>query len=239
MAVEVHTESRGTTSRTRRNQETQSIEEAIAKSDAAFTADYLPSLSPDWKHPTSEIVYTLHLIGAAALQDAHARACFDLIDETSGADYRGSSLGWHPSAKMKEMRSPELRYILVLRDDQVCGFMSMMPTYENGEAVLYCYEIHLKTELKGSGLGKQLMHFLFEAGDRIQLVDKVMLTCFVSNKHARQFYERLGFEVDACSPRERKLRGGRIVMPDFVIMSRRTAGQVQTLSGKRVRDEID
>lgn len=50
---------------------------------------------------------------------------------------------------MKEMRSPELRYILVLRDDQVCGFMSMMPTYENDEAVLYCYEIHLKTELKG------------------------------------------------------------------------------------------
>lgn len=44
MAVEVHTESRGTMSRTRRKHETQSIEEAIAKSDAAFTADYLPSL---------------------------------------------------------------------------------------------------------------------------------------------------------------------------------------------------
>ncbi|KAG5982715.1 hypothetical protein E4U43_006399, partial [Claviceps pusilla] len=175
-----------------------------------------------WTHPTSGTVYALRLIGAEALQDAHARACFDLVYETSGEDYRRSSVGWHPRVKKKEMRSPELRYILVLLDDQVRGFISMMPTYENDEPVLYCYEIHLKAELKGSGLGKQLMQLLLEAGERIDGVDKVMLACFLSNTRAKLFYERLGFEVDAETPRERKLRGGRVVKPDYVVMSRRT-----------------
>lgn len=71
------------------------------------------------------------------------------------------------------------------------------------------------------------MQLVVEAGERIESVHKVMLTCFVSNTHARWFYERLGFGVDACSPRERKLRGGKVVVPDYVIMSRRT-GVAQT-----------
>ncbi|KAG6014961.1 hypothetical protein E4U41_004726, partial [Claviceps citrina] len=142
----------------RRRPQTDPIEEAVAKSDAAFAADYLPSLPPDWKHPAASPTprtYTLQLVGAAALRDAHAAACLDLIAETSGDDYRRSSLGWHPGAKKREMRSPALRYILVLGrgddddDAKVCGFTSMMPTYENGEPVLYCYEIHLKPELRG------------------------------------------------------------------------------------------
>lgn len=63
---------------------------------------------------------------------------------------------------MKEMRSPDLRYILVKEaaaaaaadvdgDDggKICGFTSLMPTFEEGEAVVYCYEIHLLEELRG------------------------------------------------------------------------------------------
>jgi hypothetical protein len=48
-----------------------------------------------------------------------------------------------------------------------------------------------------------------------------MLTCFTSNARGRRFYERLGFSVDErTSPRERKLRGGKVVKPDYVIMSK-------------------
>lgn len=51
-------------------------------------------------------------------------------------------------------------------------------------------------------------------------VQKVMLTCFLSNKHALEFYERMGFERDAMSPEPRKLRYGKEFVPDYIIMSK-------------------
>lgn len=30
----------------------------------------------------------------------------------------------------------------------ICGFTSLMPTYEEGQPVVYCYEIHIRPELK-------------------------------------------------------------------------------------------
>jgi hypothetical protein len=84
------------------------------------------------------------------MRDDELEACFDLVDETSGEDYRNSSLGWHPAMKRREMRSPDLRYILVKDGDgKINGFTSLMPTFENHEPVVYCYEIHLKPELQG------------------------------------------------------------------------------------------
>lgn len=59
--------------------------------------------------------------------------------------------------------------------------------------------------------------------ENVAAVEKVMLTCFVSNTSGLKFYEKLGFDKDDYSPRERKLRGGKVVMPDYVILSRPTS----------------
>ena len=105
---------------------------------------------PQWTHPQNDTVYALSLSRPTAMRDDELEACFDLVDETSGEDYRNSSLGWHPAMKRREMRSPDLRYILVKDGDgKINGFTSLMPTFENHEPVVYCYEIHLKPELQG------------------------------------------------------------------------------------------
>ena len=51
-------------------------------------------------------------------------------------------------------------------------------------------------------------------------VDKVMLTCFLRNERALAFYRKMGFEKDEISPGPRTLRGGRVFVPDYVIMSK-------------------
>ncbi len=51
-------------------------------------------------------------------------------------------------------------------------------------------------------------------------INKVMLTCFVSNAKALAFYRMLGFETDDISPVERILRG-KTYTPDYVILSKR------------------
>jgi len=76
--------------------------------------------------------------------------CFGLIEETSREDYEKSTKRWNAGDKRREMRSPGLRYLLV-KDEagRMRGFTSLMPTYEEGQPVAYCYEIHLKPELRG------------------------------------------------------------------------------------------
>ncbi|KOS19588.1 putative N-acetyltransferase [Escovopsis weberi] len=195
------------------------LEAAIRASDEAFIQRYLKpdgSTWPVWTQgPDCCRRCSLSLVSAGDLTPDEHAACFDMVRLTSEADYRGSSLGWHPRAKRREMREPELRYVLV-RDGEgaLQGFMSMMPTVENGEAVVYCYEIHLMPVLQGTGLGRLLMGFGMAVAENIP-VRKMMLTCFRSNKRALRFYERLGFEVDDFSPRERRLRSGRVVESDY------------------------
>ncbi|EFQ31828.1 acetyltransferase [Colletotrichum graminicola M1.001] len=245
--------------RKRRRAPTNPIEAANRKPDDQFIKDHLRP-SPDWTlwtHPASGKPYALSLKSAPALAQHELQACFDLVERTSGADYRASRDGWRPLAKLKEMRSPELRYIVVkeapapdggddddddddgekanVEEGRICGFTSLMPTFEEGEAVVYCYEIHLVEELRGTGMGRGLMDHLVRVAESIPGVEKVMLTCFVANAGARAFYERLGFERDAISPPERTLRSGTVFVPDYLIMSRRVVrGPARTETmGKR------
>lgn len=67
------------------------------------------------------------------------------------------------------------------------------------------------------------MNFLITIAENIPSTKKVMLTCFISNANGLRFYEKIGFTEDDFSPRDRVLRGGKIVRPDYVILSRETA----------------
>ncbi|KAJ6015524.1 hypothetical protein N7540_010115 [Penicillium herquei] len=102
----------------------------------------------------------------------------------------------------------------------VLGFLSFMVTYEDGKEVIYCYEIHLSSAVRGQGLGALLMNRMEEIGKLVGL-EKAMLTVFKSNVAACRFYEKLGYEVDECSPRPRKLRNGTIKEWDYLILSKR------------------
>ncbi|KAH0492543.1 hypothetical protein TgHK011_007491 [Trichoderma gracile] len=213
-------------SKRKQTQKIHPIAIANDKTDEEFIRDYLKP-SQDWTtwiHPLSQKQYSLEFLSSHELSKDDFKACFNIIELTSGADYKNSSVGWHPSMKKKEMKSPDLRYILV-KDDQgaVKGFTSLMPTFENQEPVLYCYEVHLTSELQGSGLGRHLMAQLITIAENIPSTRKVMLTCFTSNTNGLRFYEKLGFTKDEFSPRDRTLRGGKVVKPDYVILSRRTA----------------
>lgn len=69
-------------------------------------------------------------------------------------------------------------------------------------------------------MGRMLMGFLEDVAASAPPITKVMLTCFLSNQHAFDFYKKLGFDVDEISPGPRKLRHGRVFVPDYAIMSK-------------------
>ncbi|KAK0762228.1 hypothetical protein N5P37_005031 [Trichoderma harzianum] len=221
------------------------IAAANGKTDEEFIRDYIkPSQDwTTWTHPLTQKSYSLEFLSSHELSKDDFRTCFGIIETTSGVDYKNSSVGWHPAMKRKEMKSPDLRYILVKDDGgAVQGFTSLMPTFENHEPVLYCYEVHLLPELQGqvislSGLGKHLMNQLITIAENIPSTKKVMLTCFTSNLNGLKFYEKIGFTKDDFSPRDRTLRGGKVVRPDYVILSRETAHRGLDGESRTIEDE--
>ena len=121
------------------------------------------------------------------------------------------------------MKLPDLRYLLLTavegKIDEVEAFVSFMPTYEDGEEVLYIYELHVLECLRQKGLGGRLMDIVEGAGRKMGL-RKVMLTVFTSNQAARKFYLTREYHVDAFSPGPRKFRDGSLKEADYVILSK-------------------
>jgi N-alpha-acetyltransferase 40 len=195
-----------------------------------------PPWSPTWKHPSTGTIYSLCLRQPRrTMTNTELDACFSLVRATSRKDYEGSSRGWDKSAKMEEMRHPDLRYILVKDAHSVVqGFTSMMPTIEEGQPVVYCYEIHLEPELRGTGLAKLLMGFLETVAYNIDGVDKLMLTVFTCNQRALEFYQKTDFVRDDISPQPRILRGGKVKLPEYQILSKRIEHRPAATTGSAV-----
>lgn len=191
-------------------------------------------------------------------------SCFNLIAQTSQADYESSSMGWSPTKKRKEMRLPDLKYLLLVgqpREEleepketskdhrnaneprnvnhsqgpshgEIRGFFSFMPTYEDGQAVFYIYEIHLEPKLQGSGLGYVLMDIAESISKNVKGLEMIMLTVFRSNGRARKFYERLGWKMDENSPEWVELRQGRRRHCDYLILSKSLASRQSSTDGQ-------
>lgn len=210
----------------------------------------------------------LAIYSAATIPPSDLEACLDLIEETSGSAYATSGIGWSRPKKRKEMKLPDMKYLLVRgtretgritdepsssptlqskpgsgsglggldsgsdvmagnrqgealssEDGRILGFLSFMVTYEDGKEVIYCYEIHLSSMARGKRLGALLMARMEGIGKLIGL-EKAMLTVFKSNKGAREFYKKGGYEVDENSPPARTLRNGTVKEYDYEILSK-------------------
>lgn len=203
------------------------IEAANALPLPSFSAKFIPTdpssgvlLAKPGGLPTE---YDIKLEFASSIHRLDFESCFDLIACTSSHAYSASSVGWLPTKKRKEMRLPDLRYLLLTTstssDAPVEGFLSFMLTYEDGHEVIYCYEIHLSSQFQGCGVGKCLMELMEDVG-RSAGVEKAMLTVFVENELALKFYNTLGYREDEYSPPPRQLRNGIIKKPTYVILSK-------------------
>ncbi|KAK7525463.1 GNAT family acetyltransferase Nat4 [Phyllosticta citriasiana] len=192
--------------------------------------------------------YDLTLKAIRNMSKADLTSCFDLIGNTSLEDYETSERGWNPKQKLAEMQEDNMQYLLVRKrmndsnpsddhlktssedsktechrqfheDNELAGFVSFMFTIEDDYPVVYIYEIHLGDSHRGCGLGRHLMNTV-ERCAKEGMVDKVMLTCFRKNSTALAFYTKLGFGEDEFSPTPKRLRGGKIKYPSYMIMSK-------------------
>ncbi|EXJ79435.1 hypothetical protein A1O3_08937 [Capronia epimyces CBS 606.96] len=202
------------------------VEAANALAASDFFAKY------DNDKPTTPSASLLDSFSDLQLQRCQADAshlppplfeqCLKLIEQTSAEDYQNSEVKWSLPKKRKEMRLPDMRYIVLVesKTSRLAGFISFMITYEDGFEVVYIYEIHFAPEWQGQGLGKKLMQIVEAIGQNVG-VTKAMLTVFKTNTRAVNWYYRLGYREDEFSPGPRRLRNGTIKEPSHIILSKR------------------
>ncbi|KAL8942319.1 MAG: hypothetical protein Q9211_001436 [Gyalolechia sp. 1 TL-2023] len=202
------------------------IETANGLPLAIYRARFLPaSLDPIPANGPPLNSHRIQFESSSTILADDFNCCFNLIASSSANAYAASSVGWSPNKKRKEMKLPDLRYLLLVNrsaqetDPHVQGFLSFMLTYEDGHEVVYCYELHLAQRLQRQGLGRHLMSLMEKAGSNAG-VEKSMLTVFVRNESAMKFYGKLGYTEDEYSPEPRKMRNGRVKMPTYVILSK-------------------
>lgn len=149
--------------------------------------------------------------------------CLRLIEQTSAVDYQKSEIQWSPSKKRKEMKLPDMKYIILAQQhERLAGFISFMITYEDGFEVLYVYEIHFTVEWRGNGLGQRMINIVEGIAQAVG-VAKVMLTVFKANP-AVSWYAKLGYQEDDFSPGPRRLRNGTVKEPSIIILSKTMKG---------------
>ncbi|KAI0361223.1 acyl-CoA N-acyltransferase [Trametes cingulata] len=147
---------------------------------------------------------SLRVCAAPSLSESERERIWELWEENMRALVEPSSFGWNPETKKEELFHRDARYILVsdpagFQERGPIAFSSFRFEEEEGEDVLYCYELQVAGDFRNLGLGHFLMEKLGRIGKHWHMA-KVMLTVLKSNVAARRFYSRNGFEVDPTSP---------------------------------------
>lgn len=143
--------------------------------------------------------------------------------------------------KVIEMQERGLVYVSYKKNNEVIGFVSFVDTWDDEDGrVLYLYEIQISPNYQGEGLGKKLIESFHKLALKMSKTDlpssgnitgylnnnddkrlsATKLTVFSENKVVN-WYKNLGYLLSEDSPRDRKLRNGKIIKPDYYLMVRK------------------
>eukprot|EP00026_Physarum_polycephalum_P014488 Phypoly_transcript_15006.p1 GENE.Phypoly_transcript_15006~~Phypoly_transcript_15006.p1 ORF type:complete len:173 (+),score=17.25 Phypoly_transcript_15006:424-942(+) len=126
---------------------------------------------------------------------------FNLAKENMEQWYK-TAWGWSDSKKLNELQDPDSRFLVAFEvgSRKPKAFMHFRFVFENEVEVLYVYELQAESDIRSKGVGRLMMKLSELIAIKYQM-KKVMLTCFIKNDRAIQFYlKKLNYEIDEISP---------------------------------------
>ncbi|EIM92977.1 acyl-CoA N-acyltransferase [Stereum hirsutum FP-91666 SS1] len=171
------------------------------------TAGQLRSLIPTTCMASQE-QYDVQVSHSTDLSVSERELIWNIFEMNMKALSEGSSLGWNPPKKRRELFHKNSRFILVQKpmekdspasSGEIVAYTMFRFIREQGENLVYCYELQVGKDARRTGIGRLLMQYLGEVG-RHWKMDKIMLTVFRSNEPALAAYGSMGFAVDPTSP---------------------------------------
>ncbi|ETV85892.1 hypothetical protein H257_02432 [Aphanomyces astaci] len=186
---------------------TKKEQQALARRQLLSNANAVPDFMVDFK--AFDTFQTSAVDESARLRSLHAQQLTPseqdqierLFCDNMQKLYEDSTWGFDLAKKRVELFEDAARYIIVERTPgQVDAFLHFRFVEDEGDAVVYVYEIQVGPGLQRQGLGKRLMQLLQLIGRKYRM-KLILLTVFKTNVAAMTFYtETLGFDIDDTSP---------------------------------------
>lgn len=176
--------------------------------------------------------FTTYSEVAHNLSDSQMQDFIDLIDDNIGdlyVKYRGN--GWMDD-KEEEMTEPGLVIVWFKdkdNDDELVGYLSFKLCVDDDDVfVLYLFEIHLAEQYQGKKYGQHIINQFHDFAKLLRNSDNNVyktvkgtgLTVFSDNERAIKWYTNLGYKLTEGSPVDKKLRGGKVIKPEYYLMRR-------------------
>ncbi|KAK6464130.1 acyl-CoA N-acyltransferase [Scheffersomyces coipomensis] len=170
------------------------------------------------------------------LSSSNLKQFLDLVDDNLHQYYEVHHGKLWKDDKRDEMQEDGLIYVWYEFKGELVGFISFkLVDDEEGidGSVFYLYEIQIKEKFRGQKIGTKLMKNLenlviyirTKSNDdkilkinQLQQLSGIALTVFSQNKVAFEWYIRLGFKLSPSSPRDKVLRNGKVLKPDYYIL---------------------
>ncbi|KAF0697388.1 Aste57867_11940 [Aphanomyces stellatus] len=174
---------------------------AQANNVVDFMVDYAAFAT--YQMRDSDDAICLRSLHAAALTPTERADIERLFCDNMQTLYENSSWGFDLEKKRVELFEDAARYIVVERASSpghIEAFLHFRFLEDDGDVVVYVYEIQVGAGMQRQGLGKRLMQVLELIG-RKHKMKFILLTVFKTNVHAMQFYTKtMGFDIDETSP---------------------------------------
>ena len=117
-----------------------------------------------------------------------------------------SHWGFDPTDKADELSAATSRYLVVFRrsneeetDDEPVAYCHYRFDMDEGEPVLYCYEMQTEADWQSRGIGARLLLILSFLAHRTKMT-KIVATVLKANTGSIAFFRRLGFAEDTSNP---------------------------------------
>lgn len=122
----------------------------------------LNDFKPFKKYKKANFAADICFFTAETIPKLQLQSCFELLKVNMHAMYNACpEWGWKDKAKMRELKSPEARYLVVYTEgtSDICAFVHFRFCAEedkNNVPVLYMYELQVSESARRKGLGKRL-----------------------------------------------------------------------------------
>lgn len=132
------------------------IETANSLSLEKLGAGYVfpKGISPTFHSARDGQTYSISLETSSSISAADMQACFELIRDTSAEMYQNSNVSWSPAKKRKEMKLPDLRYLLVKRASTLTQHRSPGNDFDRSRPRM---SPRFETRLENSDVGTDLL----------------------------------------------------------------------------------